>query len=195
MDKPIGRCSVQDISEQVRLEQRMQNLALTDPLTGLANRRHFDERSEVELDQAMRTGSPLTALALDIDLFKKVNDTYGHAAGDEVLKALAQKVQSMLRGTDIFARMGGEEFVILLPETTIAQAASKAESLRKALAELVVSLPNGEQIQFTVSLGVAGLSENMKDLKPLLEAADEALYDAKHSGRNCVRVAKAKSDT
>lgn len=193
--QPIGRCSVQDIREQVRLEQRMQNLALTDPLTGLANRRHFDERSEVELDQAMRTGSPLTALALDIDLFKKVNDTYGHAAGDEVLKAFAQKVQSMLRGTDIFARMGGEEFVILLPETTIAQAVSKAESLRKALAELVVSLPNGEQIQFTVSFGVAGLSENMEDLKPLLEAADKALYDAKHFGRNCVRVAKAKSDT
>lgn len=186
---PIGRCSVQDISEQVRLEQRMEDLARKDPLTGLANRRYFDEISELELARAQRTDKPLTALALDIDFFKKVNDTHGHAAGDEVLKELALQVQSMLRSTDVFARMGGEEFVILLPNTSLEQAIEKAESIRKALAEIVVVLSNGTSIQFTVSFGVSVLCEHGNSIQQLLEAADEALYEAKRSGRNCVKVA------
>lgn len=186
---PIGRCSVQDISEQVRLEKRLENLALKDPLTGLANRRCFDEAAKKEFDRAQRTGNTLTAIALDIDHFKRVNDTYGHAAGDEVLKELAQQCQIMLRSTDIFARMGGEEFVILLPDTSIIQAVEKAESIRRVLAGVVVVLSNGARIQFTVSLGVASLGEYDASIQQLLAAADEALYDAKRSGRNCVKVA------
>ena len=189
---PMGRCSVQDITEQIRLEQRLEGLALKDPLTGLANRRCFDESAAKELDRAQRTDSPLTVMALDIDHFKRVNDTYGHAAGDEVLKELAKHCRSMLRSTDIFARMGGEEFVLLLPDTSQEQAIEKAESIREALAKRVVTTTAGDVIQFTVSLGVAELSESVSDIQALLCAADEALYEAKASGRNCVKVANTK---
>lgn len=186
---PMGRCSLQDITEQIHLEQRLGELARKDPLTGLANRRGFDEVAANELDRARRTATALSVITLDIDHFKHVNDTHGHAAGDEVLKALAEHSQARLRSTDIFARMGGEEFVILLPDTSIDQAVEKAESLRQALAEIVVSLSNGTNVQITVSFGVAALIKHGTDISQVLEAADKALYEAKRSGRNCVKVA------
>lgn len=111
----VGRCSVQDISEQARLERSLEHLAYRDSLTGLANRRYFDELASNEIERLQREGKPLTALALDIDHFKAVNDRYGHDVGDEVLKQLAKTCQQLLRATDVLARFGGEEFVVLLP--------------------------------------------------------------------------------
>lgn len=193
MPVQIGRCSVQDISQQVRLEQRLESLAHKDPLTGLANRRYFDELSEAQLQRTHRSGVPLVAIALDIDYFKRVNDTYGHSAGDEVLKALADRCVGMLRTTDIIARFGGEEFVILLPDTPLSQAVDKANSIRKALADMPVMISDELIISFTVSFGVAVTSATENTIKKLLDAADEALYEAKNSGRNCVVVYTAKN--
>lgn len=138
----IGRCSVQDISEQALLEKKLQDLAHHDPLTGVANRRHFEDFAIREQQRAKRKQTPLTLLTLDIDHFKKVNDTYGHDIGDEVLKMLAAVCEKMLRSTDIFARFGGEEFVVLLPDTTYEQGFEKAEhgSIAKLLKAADVAL-------------------------------------------------------
>ncbi|TDB04266.1 sensor domain-containing diguanylate cyclase [Halomonas marinisediminis] len=186
----VGRCSVQDISEQARLERSLEDLAYRDALTGLANRRYFDELASNEVKRLQREGNPLTALALDIDHFKAVNDRYGHDAGDEVLKELAKTCQHLLRGTDILARFGGEEFVVLLPNADLAQGHRRAEALRQALAEKPVTLTSGEAIHYTVSIGVATHPRPEQDRLPLLlKNADEALYRAKRSGRNRVCVA------
>ncbi|WP_172824564.1 sensor domain-containing diguanylate cyclase [Vreelandella subglaciescola] len=187
----VGRCSVQDISQQVSLERSLERLAYSDSLTGLANRRHFDELASRELKRLQREGGPLTALALDVDRFKAVNDRYGHAAGDKVLKSLARHGEKLLRGTDILARFGGEEFTVLLPGATQEQGRNKAEALRQALAEAPVTLQAGEVIHYTVSIGVATLARPEETQLPaLLKRADEALYQAKRSGRNRVCVAE-----
>ncbi|GAA3701885.1 hypothetical protein GCM10022421_05580 [Oceanisphaera sediminis] len=185
----LSRFSMQNVTEQARLEQQLQQLAYKDPLTGAANRRRFYEQAEREMIRANRNGSPLTVLTLDIDHFKKVNDTYGHDAGDEVLIALAEHCRLALRRTDILARFGGEEFVILLPDTPLQQGAHKAELIRRTLAELPVTVSSGAEIRFAVSLGVATLSSRHQGIKDLLQSADEALYQAKNSGRNRVCMA------
>lgn len=188
----VGRCSVQDISQQVSLERSLERLAYSDALTGLANRRHFDELASREIKRLQREGGPLTALALDVDHFKAVNDRYGHDAGDEVLKSLARHGEQLLRGTDILARFGGEEFTVLLPGATQEQGRNKAEALRKALAAAPVTLEAGEAIHYTVSIGVATLARSEEaQLPALLKRADEALYQAKRSGRNRVCVEKS----
>lgn len=182
----IGRCSVQDISEQALLEKKLPDLAHHDPLTGVANRRHFEDFAIREQQRAKRKQTPLTLLTLDIDHFKKVNDTYGHDIGDEVLKMLAAVCEKMLRSTDIFARFGGEEFVVLLPDTTYEQGFEKAEQLRLALADTTIALPDETALHFTVSVGVATLSAEHDSIAKLLKAADVALYEAKKTGRNKV---------
>lgn len=183
----VGRCSVQDISQQVSLERSLERLAYSDPLTGLANRRHFDVLAGREIKRLQREGGALTALALDIDHFKSINDRYGHDGGDEVLKSLAGIGRQLLRGTDILARFGGEEFNVLLPGATSEQGLAKAEALREALADAAVTLSTGEQVYCTVSIGVATLENPDKQQLPaLLKRADEALYQAKRSGRNRV---------
>ncbi|MCC4263338.1 diguanylate cyclase [Oceanimonas baumannii] len=182
----LGRFSMQNVSHQARLEQQLKELAHKDPLTGVANRRWFDELAERELARAHRVGMPLTLIELDIDHFKKVNDTYGHDAGDEVLKALAEHCQNSLRTTDVLARFGGEEFVILLPDTSLEQGVHKAEQIRQALGRLRVIVMNNIEIRFTVSLGVATLSGAHQSIQALLKSADQALYKAKNSGRNKV---------
>lgn len=189
----IGRCSVQDISQQVSLERALERLAYTDSLTGLANRRHFNELAVRDAQRLQREGAPLTVLALDIDCFKSVNDTYGHAAGDEVLKALAENGGKLLRASDVLARMGGEEFGVLLPGATLEQGRAKAEALRRMLANAPVELASGEVVGYTVSVGVASLAQPAESRLPgLLKRADEALYQAKRSGRNRVCVAEAE---
>lgn len=182
----VGRCSVLDISEQAQLERRLQHLAQKDPLTGLANRRYFDEFSDHEFQRAIRQKSPLSIISLDIDHFKKVNDTHGHNIGDEVLKALALCCEKILRATDIMARFGGEEFVILLSDTNYDKAFAKAQELRLALANLPISLPEGTTLNFTASFGVATLSDELNSIDKLLKAADTTLYKAKQTGRNKV---------
>jgi diguanylate cyclase (GGDEF)-like protein len=164
------------------------HLATTDMLTGIPNRRSFYESGAVELARARRYTRPLTLLMLDADNFKQVNDTYGHAAGDAVLKALAAALRSSIRETDVLARLGGEEFGILMPETAVPHAAGLAERLRSAIALLPVPVED-RAVSVTVSIGVAPVPNHTSGIEHAMRIADELLYQAKQRGRNCVVVA------
>jgi diguanylate cyclase (GGDEF)-like protein len=170
-----------------QLHAEVQELATTDPLTGLYNRRAFFELGHREVERARRFGRPLTAIMFDLDHFKRVNDMYGHAIGDQVLAGLAKLCQQELREVDLLGRYGGEEFVVLLPETNVAGAWQVAERLRRRIAQAEIPTDRGA-MQITLSLGIAALSEECADLESLLECADRALYAAKQAGRNRVRV-------
>ncbi|GLR64245.1 sensor domain-containing diguanylate cyclase [Marinospirillum insulare] len=159
-----------------------------DALTGINNRRAFFELGEKELKQAHRQAIPLVALMADADHFKKVNDTYGHAVGDLVLKDLAKTLTNTLRDVDICGRIGGEEFAVLLPHTPEEEALEVAERLREALAARKVPLPDGNTLSFTVSVGLALLTTEDQHLDKLMQKADLALYQAKEQGRNRVVV-------
>ena len=164
----------------------LERQALADPLTGIGNRRYFFEQGRRELLRSLRTGKRPSLLMIDIDRFKGVNDTYGHDAGDAALKALCETTLATVRNIDVFARIGGEEFAVLLPETAASQALIVAERLRERLAGASVEMPGGKAFSFTVSIGVAGLAAEDSGLEALLKRADEALYEAKNSGRNRV---------
>ncbi len=185
-------CVVLDITERKRLEEDLRAQAATDPLTGVANRRSFETTSRREVERARRYAKPFAVIVLDIDHFKKVNDTYGHDVGDFVLKGLTAIILEKLRVTDVLARLGGEEFAVLLPETDIDAAASLAERLRYAVAHSPVATAKGP-LTITVSLGVAQHALNEPAIDAAFKRADEALYEAKHSGRNKVVVAKLPS--
>ncbi len=159
-------------------------LSRVDPLTGVYNRRHFSERLLAEL--AGRHGST-AVLLFDLDHFKSVNDRFGHLTGDAVLRAAADRIDSVVRGSDCLARWGGEEFAVLAPGTDREGAILLAERARSALAEQPVEV-DGAVIELTVSAGVAVLGPDSQSHDLLLDAADEALYEAKRAGRNCVRV-------
>ncbi len=161
-------------------------LAVTDPLTRLFNRRYFFNLARVELERARRYSHQLSIIMMDIDLFKRVNDTNGHLAGDEVLVALTECIRNNLRQVDLAARYGGEEFVILLPETDILSATTTAGRLCQAIHDLNVPF-NGESISVTVSVGVSSLQDQVIiDVSKMLDQADQALYKAKMKGRNQV---------
>ncbi|WP_419786519.1 diguanylate cyclase [Pseudodesulfovibrio sp.] len=173
-----------DITRRKQLEQKLNRLATTDALTGANNRHRFLERGEEEIARCKRYARPLAAMILDIDHFKNINDTYGHAAGDDVLRALSVECCNMFRQTDVFGRVGGEEFAAVLPETSLEEAVQVAERLRKVLGALEVNA-SGESITFTVSIGVVEYEEGQK-LADVLYFADKALYEAKNHGRNQV---------
>ena len=176
-----------DISARKRLETQLELEAHSDPLTGLRNRRDFEKQSEREIARSLRQGSPLSILMFDIDHFKKVNDSYGHAAGDLVLKRLGEGFRKVFRETDISARIGGEEFAVLMPDTDIDTATEAAQRLRLWVAEEKIQIDNdGTSISVTASLGVAQMSETSASIQSLLKLADDALYIAKHEGRNKV---------
>jgi two-component system, cell cycle response regulator len=160
--------------------------AMIDSLTGLFNRAHFQQRLEAEMSLARRAGTNVSCLMIDVDHFKNVNDTNGHVAGDQVLRSLAQVLVSSCRLEDVVCRLGGEEFVVLLPNTAAAAATTLAERLRKAIAEMRVVF-RGSTIQITCSIGIADLSTCGED--GIVHAADQALYQAKHNGRNQVQSA------
>jgi diguanylate cyclase (GGDEF)-like protein/PAS domain S-box-containing protein len=169
--------------KNAQLFEEIQRLAEIDDLTGLYNRRHLFKLGNLEFSRARRYSTPLSAIMLDIDHFKKVNDTYGHATGDQVLKFLAQLCLGNLREIDILGRYGGEEFVILLPQTSIEAAKETAERLRECVAQAV--FPGAaEGLNIKISLGVAELSEAIPDLASLIDRADTAMYAAKEGGRN-----------
>jgi diguanylate cyclase (GGDEF)-like protein len=170
------------------------HLASTDMLTGAANRRNFMERCEAEVSRARRYNRPTSILMLDADRFKSINDTYGHAAGDEVLKAIAAGFRQNLRDPDIWGRLGGEEFAILLVETPLSEATVVAERLRLQLAATTVTY-NGQPIHFTVSIGVAALAMEDDGLERALSRADALMYQAKNAGRNRVVAENAPSGT
>lgn len=168
------------------LEEDLERLARTDSLTGLPNRRYFMETAAQELARTGRFGGTLSILMLDLDRFKKVNDTYGHKAGDLVLKKLAETCRATLREVDFTARLGGEEFAVLLPGTDHAAALEVAERLRQAVAAAEVTLTPDTRLRFTASFGVATLFDPAASVDTLLNQADHALYEAKHLGRNRV---------
>lgn len=165
---------------------RLEELAVRDSLTGASNRRHFLATFETEMARARRHGSPLSVIMIDIDHFKAINDTYGHAAGDAALAALAHAFRAAIRPGDLFGRIGGEEFSVLLPNTFLGAAASTAERFRCLAADLSVPREGGEPIRLTISAGVAHRGTDGDDPQALLAAADRRLYRAKASGRNRV---------
>ena len=177
--------TLQDITARKRGEEELVRLATTDFLTGLFNRRHFMALAEKEFPRAKRYGDELSLIMLDADKFKEVNDSYGHNVGDFVLKSLASIGLSMLRDVDVFGRVGGEEFAVLLPSTPLERAVLVAEKLRAAITGAVVPLEQGE-LRVTVSLGVTSLRADTKNVDMMLKEADEALYSAKKNGRNRV---------
>ena len=168
-------------------EARMAESALTDVLTGVGNRRRLDEALAAEISRARRSGEALSTFIADLDYFKSVNDRFGHAAGDQVLVRFAALARAHIRTTDVLARFGGEEFVVLLPNTDAHSAAATAERIRAALAaETIAPLPG----PISASFGVAELGPD-EDAAGFLERADQALYAAKNAGRNQVVVAPA----
>ncbi len=172
--------------ENARLHSKSVEMATTDGLTGLANRRAFQVRLEEEVDRSERYQHPFTLIILDIDHFKKVNDTHGHPAGDVVLRELARLLKAAVRDVDFVARYGGEEFVILLPETGGTHVREIAERIRSRTAKTPVKLPDGKEISFTISLGVACYPSCGRTGPELVDRADQALYVAKQSGRDRV---------
>jgi diguanylate cyclase (GGDEF)-like protein/PAS domain S-box-containing protein len=171
--------------ENARLFQQVQRLAITDPLTGLNNRRYFFEAARRELERARRYQSSLSLIMLDIDHFKRVNDTYGHLAGDRVLVAVAARCKEKLREVDISARYGGEEFVFLLPETDVEGARQVADRLRAVVNDTPIDAGD-KKVVISISLGVADLDEECVDIQALVRRADQALYVTKETGRGQV---------
>ncbi|MBI4771746.1 MAG: sensor domain-containing diguanylate cyclase, partial [Chloroflexi bacterium] len=171
--------------ENARLFHEVQRLATTDGLTGLHNFRHLMELGEREFDRARRYARPLVALMMDLDRFKRVNDTYGHAVGNQVLREVALRCALSLREIDILGRYGGEEFAALLPEIDDRGARIVAERLRLAVAGTIIATDGGP-IRITISVGVCVASPDLPDLAALLDGADAAMYQAKQAGRNRV---------
>ncbi|HMC57647.1 MAG TPA: sensor domain-containing diguanylate cyclase, partial [Candidatus Solibacter sp.] len=170
----------------IRLREALRNQSIKDPLTGLYNRRYLAEMLEREIRRAVRAEQSLGVLMLDLDHFKKFNDTYGHEAGDTVLRETASFLTKSIRVEDVVCRFGGEEFVIILPTADLNAAHARAERIRSKLRELTV-LHQGQSLgMITVSVGVATLPQHGTSPKDLLEAADAALYRAKREGRDRV---------
>lgn len=182
-----------DITHQHLLLKQLQTDADFDPLTGLANRRYFEKAAAKAVEHARRHGRPLSVLALDLDFFKRVNDTWGHAVGDRVLKIASHVLETALREDDLAARIGGEEFAAILLDTPEPQARVVAERIRQALQDTSIELDTGATLSQTCSIGIASHGETEDDLDATLKRADAALYAAKHAGRNCVRLWRGES--
>jgi diguanylate cyclase (GGDEF)-like protein len=182
-DEAVSRLGMQSLNHQLEMMSRV------DGLTGLCNRHFWEEQFVMEYKRDKRSKSPSALIMIDIDNLKKVNDTYGHPAGDEVIKALASVIKKATRETDIAGRYGGEEFAIILPDTPIANVEFVAERIRR-LVEKYTVVYDEINIKFTISLGIAGFKHSQKDSTHWLDAADKALYQAKNSGKNRVILAK-----
>ncbi|MCX6078264.1 MAG: sensor domain-containing diguanylate cyclase [Chloroflexi bacterium] len=179
---------VHDITERKRLEEQLQLKATTDELTGIYNRHHFMESATQELNRALRHNHPLTVAMIDLDHFKQINDRYGHVAGDQALIVFSQIIQKEIRNIDVFARYGGDEFVLLFPETNAEQARDVIERVRLALTAQPIELV-GKMLSLTLSSGIASLTYENETLDALLSHADQVLYRAKEAGRNRVEIA------
>jgi two-component system cell cycle response regulator len=172
--------------ELQRTNQTLKHLAATDPLTGAANRRAFIEDVEAEITRSRRDGASFSLLSVDLDHFKLVNDSYGHLIGDNILRAFVQKCILAIRPYDSVARVGGEEFMVLLPRAALATACLVGERIRSAVADSVFEAGIGQSIRVTVSIGVSEFGRDGNTIDGILRVADERLYRAKGEGRNCV---------
>lgn len=178
--------------ESALTQERLKRVGLTDGLTGVQNRRYFEHRCLVDISQARRQQQPLACMFLDIDKFKRINDCHGHQSGDDVLRGVAGVIQAQLRASDTIARYGGEEFVALLPQTAVMHALEIAERIRVAVAARSFRTQAGEAVPVTLSIGLAmlpadtGAGDTASQAALLVAAADRALYQAKHGGRNRV---------
>lgn len=177
-----------DVTDIVRNAEELERLATTDGMTGIYNRRHFLTLADREWSRSRRYGRPLSLLIFDIDYFKAINDRFGHDIGDQVIVHMTNLVRERKRDTDVLARIGGEEFALLLPETTLAQANDVADRLRSDIERSPVGIAS-RSVAATVSIGVAAATSSMREFADLMRVADHALYDAKHAGRNRVAAA------
>lgn len=179
---------LRDISDLIHLQEKLISQSITDELTGIPNLRYYRERANTSFYLSSKNNEDLSLIMLDIDFFKKVNDQYGHQGGDIALQAFASNISQNIRAEDLFARVGGEEFVIALPKTPIEAAAAIAEELRAATEQLVIKTPD-TTFQLTVSIGVASLHPGDSSLEDIQNRCDNALYQAKNTGRNRVVMA------
>jgi diguanylate cyclase (GGDEF)-like protein len=179
---------MREVTQQHFAVDQLTRMLTKDYLTGICNRSHFFEVAARECLRAIHYSLPLALISMDLDHFKLVNDTYGHAAGDEVLKSFTKACTASLRPNDTFARLSGEEFVVLLPSTTMSGAGELANRLLAAIHAATAQV-GGNVVHFTASLGCSGLNTNVTTLKALLASADKALYVSKKSGRDRVTLA------
>ncbi len=199
-DAELAKARLEDVNERLEahvhekteqleaLNRGLRELASIDPLTGIANRRAFFERGHREFDNSVRYGMPLSLLMLDLDHFKRVNDRYGHQAGDQVLRQVATWIVEMLRSGDLGARYGGEEFVVLAPHTGLHDAATLAARIKERISRCAI-VYDRKALHVTISIGVASRIDGDANLQALLRRADAALYDAKRAGRDRVALA------
>ena len=184
--------TLKSLSEQVamtlsnlQLRESLRSQAIRDPLTGLFNRRYLEETLERELSRSERKGRPLSLIMMDLDHFKRFNDSYGHAAGDELLKSFGKVLSQRARKDDVACRYGGEEFLLILPECTIDNAETVAETIRKDAMTLWIQTDPAQPV-VSISAGISCYPEHGDSSKGLMLTADRALYEAKSAGRNCV---------
>ena len=184
----LAAASQSQMSRLRELSLELRTLATTDPLTRIANRRHFDELARVEIERARRHGTPLSLAIIDVDHFKHINDAHGHPAGDSVLTGMVALIGNSLRDTDILARMGGEEFALALPHTALEGAQEFSERIRLLVETTPLDLPGMAPLRITISIGVAEWQREEEDFDAVMRRADRALYEAKTSGRNRVQI-------
>ncbi len=184
---PVNLAWIYDYTERRNMEEALRDMASRDPLTGIYNRRSFMELARQQLARAHRFHEPLAVFVLDVDHFKKINDTYGHATGDDALRMVAGGCQAILREYDVLGRLGGEEFVVVLPGATADETRVVAERVRRNLARMAIPAP-GTSFHLTTSIGIAGLEGASDSLEKAIHRADLALYRAKREGRNRVVV-------
>jgi diguanylate cyclase (GGDEF)-like protein len=190
LKRPALLISLRDITERKLLQGQLIQQAFTDVLTGVSNRRHFIELANQELVRTIRYKHELAIAVIDLDRFKQINDTYGHALGDKALRAFAIICLKHIRSIDIFARLGGDEFVLLFPETGAEQAYQVVERMRMVMTELSIDL-DGPSTSLTISAGISTLASTFDSLDMLMNRADRALYRAKEAGRNRVIIEAA----
>lgn len=175
----------QEIQKRKLLQTKLKQQALTDPLTGLSNRRHYQLTLSRELDRCKRYGTSVVVGMIDLDYFKQINDRFGHEFGDQMLKYAASIMNKRLRRIDMLGRYGGDEFVLILPDTTLQQATSLAVRMRTEL-ESATMFRDGQQVKLTATFALADIRPGDRDIHQSLQRADEALYEGKRRGRNCV---------